>query len=74
MLLNGVLLLSHSNFKLARVEDLSAVFTEYFGSAQRSLSGHSEFSGLFINTKFYLSSAILYWPVGLVGFVLFLKI
>ncbi len=49
-------------------------FTEYFGSARKvAESGHGEFNGLFINTKFYLSAAILYWPVGTIGFILLFK-
>ncbi len=49
-------------------------FTEYLGSAQKvAESGHGEFNGLFINTKFYLRVAILYWPVGVIGFVLLFK-
>ena len=75
LLLNGVIafcLILILNWRELRI--YLPFFTEYFGSAQKvAESGHSEFSGLFINTKFYLSSAILYWPVGLVGFVLFFK-
>lgn len=49
-------------------------FTEFFGSAERvAESGHGEFSGLFINWKFYLRAAVLYWPIGLAGFILFFK-